>query len=233
MVPYLHFNLILSQMNIKDKSKALVLLSGGQDSTTCLFWALSEFDEIEAIGFHYGQRHRKELEIAASIAENASVLYRVIRIDTLAEVSDNALTNTDIEVDTEVKDGQTPNTLVEGRNLLFLTYAAIYAKSKGIHNLVIGAGQTDYSGYPDCRDEFMKSAKQSLTLALDYNIEIHTPLMWKNKKETWALADKLGVLELIEHETLTCYNGIQGRGCGQCPACILRNKGLTEYKASR
>lgn len=220
-------------MKGKDKSvsAALVLLSGGQDSSTCLHWALHEFDRVKAVGFNYGQRHATELVVAEEIATSAGVNFTAFDINTLSEVSKNALTNSEIEVDIDGATKQPPNTLVEGRNLLFLTYAAIYAKQKKISDLVIGVGQTDYSGYPDCRDEFIRSAQTTISLALDYSCRIHTPLMWMSKMETWKLADDLGVLHIIENKTLTCYNGIPARGCGKCPACILRAKGLEEYKA--
>lgn len=211
--------------------KALVLLSGGQDSTTCLFWAIKQFDEVEAIGFDYGQRHKAELELAAQNASEAGIPFYIARISMLSDISANALVNTTIQVEESVKEGEAPNTLVEGRNLLFISYAGIYAKSKGIQNLVMGVGQTDYSNYPDCRDEFIKSAKQSLSLALDYPMEIYTPLMWKSKAETWQLADELGVIDVIRDKTLTCYNGIVGEGCGNCPACKLRKKGWEEYNS--
>jgi 7-cyano-7-deazaguanine synthase len=209
--------------------KALILLSGGQDSTTSLFWAKKHFSNVEAIGFNYGQKHKLELEIASEIAKNAKTPYYIADISTLPDISTNALTSKTIEVDKGVKENTTPNTLVEGRNLLFLTYAAIYAKQKGIHDIVMGVGQTDYSGYPDCRNEFIQSAEATLSLATDYKFTIHTPLMWKNKAETWQLADELGVLDIIRKNTLTCYNGIIADGCGTCPACILRKKGLEEY----
>ena len=144
-------------------------------------------------------------------------------------LSANALTREDIPVDKEKPEGTPPNTLVEGRNLLFLSYAAIYAKTHGITDLVTGVCETDFSGYPDCRDVFIKSLNVTLNLAMDYNFVIHTPLMWLNKSETWELADKLGVLETIYRRTLTCYNGIIGEGCGSCPACFLRKRGYDEY----
>ena len=131
---------------MSDKSKALVVFSGGQDSTTCLFWAKQQFDEVEAISFDYGQRHRLELEIAAKIAQKASVPLRILKLDMLGQITNNALTNPDLDVETDKPDNRPPNTLVEGRNMLFLTYAAVYAKSKDIHNLVTGVGQADYSG---------------------------------------------------------------------------------------
>jgi 7-cyano-7-deazaguanine synthase len=209
--------------------KALVLLSGGQDSSTCLFWALKHFESVQAIGFNYGQRHSLELELAASIAVHAKVNFYIARLSTLNEVSVNALTEKSMLVEESVKDGMPPNTLVEGRNMLFLTYAAIYAKAQGIPNLVMGVSQTDYSNYPDCREQFIRSAENSLSLAMNFNFSIHTPLMWRTKAETWRLADELGVLDIVKNKTLTCYNGIAGDGCGKCPACVLRRRGWEEY----
>lgn len=209
--------------------KALVVFSGGQDSTTCLFWAKQEFDEIEAISFDYGQKHRLELEVAASIAQKADVPMHVFKLDLLSQLTNNALTSPNVEVEKDKPADRPPNTLVEGRNMLFLTYAAIYAKSKDIHHIVTGVGQADYSGYPDCRDEFIQSLNQTLNLSMEYPYEIHTPLMWKNKEQIWQLADELGVFDLVRNETLTCYNGIIGDGCGNCPACKLRKNGLDSY----
>ncbi len=214
---------------LQSDSKALVLLSGGQDSTTVLYWAKKCFKSVDAIGFQYGQRHRLELKVAADIALQAQVPYTIVDINMLADISPNALTSEEIAVDTGIKSVGPPNTLVEGRNLLFLTYAAIYAKQKGISNLVIGVGQTDYSGYPDCRHEFIQSAQLTLSLAMDFSFTLHTPLMWKDKAKTWQLADELGIVELIKEKTLTCYNGIMAEGCGNCPACLLRKKGWEEY----
>lgn len=213
--------------------KALVLLSGGQDSTTCLFWAKANFDTIEAIGFDYGQRHKLELELAAQNAKEAGIPFYVTKVSMLTDIVPNALTSQTIDVEEVVGEGSAPNTLVEGRNMIFITYAGVYAKSKGINNLVMGVGQTDYSNYPDCRDEFIQSAKQTLSLALDYQMEIYTPLMWKSKAETWQLADELGVVDIIKNKTLTCYNGVIADGCGNCPACKLRNKGWQEYVNSK
>jgi 7-cyano-7-deazaguanine synthase len=218
---------------MSDKRKALVVFSGGQDSTTCLFWAKQQFDEVEAISFDYGQRHRLELEIAARIAGEANVPLRILKLDMLSRITNNALTNPELEVETDKPDNRPPNTLVEGRNMLFLTYAAVYAKSKDIHNLVTGVGQADYSGYPDCRDEFIRSLNQTLNLSMDYPYEIHTPLMWKNKEQIWQLSDELGVFDLVRKQTLTCYNGIVGDGCGHCPSCKLRKNGLENYLTRR
>jgi 7-cyano-7-deazaguanine synthase len=213
--------------------KALVVFSGGQDSTTCLFWAKKSFDEVEAISFDYGQKHRLELEVAAAIAEKANVPFHLFKLDLLSQLTSNALTSPNVEVEQDKPVDRPPNTLVEGRNMLFLTYAAVFAKSKEIHHLVTGVGQADYSGYPDCRDEFIKSLNQTLNLSMDYPYEIHTPLMWKNKEQIWQLADELDVFDLVRTQTLTCYNGIVGDGCGKCPACKLRKNGLDSYMLKR
>ncbi len=211
------------------KTKALVLFSGGQDSTTCLFRAKKQFDEVEAVAFNYGQRHSTELEAAKNIAEKAGVQLHILHLGLLQELTSNALTSPEMEVEKIKPANRPPNALVEGRNMLFMTYAAILAKSKGIEHLVTGAGQEDYSGYPDCRNDFFLSLNQTLNLSMDYEFKIHTPLMWKNKAETWQLADELGVFETVKNETVTCYNGIKGAGCGECPACRLRNNGLQNY----
>jgi len=214
-------------------NKALVVFSGGQDSTTCLFWALKEFDLVEAVCYDYGQRHRIELEAARAIAEKANVPFTLLQMDLLKQITHNSLTNAEMDVDEVKPDKQPPNTLVEGRNMLFLTYAAILAKGKDIPNLVTGVGQADYSGYPDCRDEFIRSLNQTLNLSMDYPFTIHTPLMWKTKQDIWALSDELGVFDLVRTKTVTCYNGIIGAGCGHCPACQLRKNGLEAYLENR
>ena len=214
-------------------NKALVVFSGGQDSTTCLFWALKEFDLVEAVCYDYGQRHRIELEAACAIAEKANVPFTLLQMDLLKQITHNSLTNAEMDVDEVKPDKQPPNTLVEGRNMLFLTYAAILAKGKDIPNLVTGVGQADYSGYPDCRNEFIRSLNQTLNLSMDYPFTIHTPLMWKTKQDIWALSDELGVFDLVRTKTVTCYNGIIGAGCGHCPACQLRKKGLEAYLENR
>ena len=211
--------------------KALVILSGGQDSTTCLFWAIERYgrENVSAIGFDYGQRHKKELECAKDICKDANIPYEVIPTPIINELSANSLTREDIPVDEEKPDGTPPNSLVEGRNLLFISYAAIYAKTHGITDLVTGVCETDFSGYPDCRDVFIKSLNVTLNLAMDYNFVIHTPLMWLDKSQTWELADKLGVMDIVYNKTLTCYNGEMGEGCGHCPACHLRKRGYEQY----
>lgn len=210
---------------------ALVVFSGGQDSTTCLYWAKEKFDMVEAVSFDYGQRHRKEIETARRIAEKAGVVHTVLKLD--LSVTDNALTNPEIEVEPEKPASRPPNTLVEGRNMLFLTYSAIFAKSRDIRHLITGVGQADYSGYPDCRDEFIRSLNHALNLSMAYTYQIHTPLMWKTKEQIWEMADDLGIFDLVRNETLTCYNGIVGAGCCNCPACRLRQKGLESYLQRR
>ncbi len=212
--------------------KALVVFSGGQDSTTCLFWANEHFDDVFAIAFDYGQRHAIELEAAKAIAQKANVPFSVYPMDLVKQLSQNSLTNHSIGVDACKPKENPPNTLVEGRNMLFLTYAAIFAKEHNIHHLVTGVGEADYSGYPDCRNEFIVSLNATLNLSMDYEYTIHTPLMWKNKTQIWQLADELGVFELVQNETVTCYNGLKGKGCGNCPACKLRNQGLEHYLQS-
>lgn len=213
--------------------KALVVFSGGQDSTTCLFWAKKQFAEVFAIAFDYGQRHRAELDAAREIAGLAGVPLQVFKLDLLSELTINSLTDITLEVEQEKPANRPPNTLVEGRNMLFLTYAAIFAKANNIGNLVTGVGEADFSGYPDCRNDFIVSLNQTLNLSMDYAYQIHTPLMWKNKKQIWQLADELGVFNLVQNESLTCYNGIKGAGCGKCPSCKLRNRGLEEYLSER
>jgi 7-cyano-7-deazaguanine synthase len=214
-------------------SKALVVYSGGQDSTTCLFWAKKHFDQVVAIAFDYGQRHLVELTAARQIADNAEVLLHIFKIDLLNGVSHNALTDQNMTVEKEQPNHRPPNTLVEGRNMLFLTYAAIFAKANGIKDLVTGVGQADYSGYPDCRNEFILSLNQTLNLSMDTTYHIHTPLMWLDKSQIWRMADELGVFEIVRDQTITCYHGIKGAGCGNCPSCKLRNRGYLKYMKSK
>ena len=211
--------------------KAVVVFSGGQDSTTCLFWALDHFAEVETVTFNYNQRHSLEIDCAASIAEELGVKHTVLDMSLLNQLAPNALTRGDIEI--EHKEGELPSTFVDGRNLLFLSFAAVLAKQIGARHIVTGVCETDFSGYPDCRDVFVKSLNVTLNLAMDYQFVIHTPLMWINKAETWKLADELGAFNFVREKTLTCYNGIIGDGCGECPACKLRAAGLAEYVAER
>ena len=210
-------------------STALVVFSGGQDSTTCLFWAKRHFSRVVALSFLYGQKHQKEVELAAQIAVKAGVEHAVMDVSFIGQLGQNSLTNTSIAMDEEKPADSYPNTFVPGRNLFFLSIAAVFARERGINHLVTGVSQTDFSGYPDCRDVFIKSLNVTLNLAMDEQFVIHTPLMWIDKAETWALADEPGVLALLRHDTLTCYNGIPGDGCGHCPACRLRREGLEKY----
>lgn len=213
--------------------KVLVVFSGGQDSTTCLFWAKREFKEVYALSFRYGQKHEIEVELARKIAAKAKVPFEVMDIPLVGQLGHNSLTDTSMVMDQEVPEKGLPNTFVPGRNMFFLSIAAVYARERGIRHLVTGVSQTDYSGYPDCRDAFIKSLNVTLNLAMDYQFVLHTPLMWIDKAQTWELADQLGVLDLVRNETLTCYNGIQGDGCGHCPSCKLRNQGLQKYLAQK
>ncbi|MFA6873386.1 MAG: 7-cyano-7-deazaguanine synthase QueC [Bacteroidaceae bacterium] len=215
------------------QSSAVVLFSGGQDSTTCLFWAKKHFNKVYAVSFLYGQKHQKECELARAIAEKAGVEFHLLDARFIASLGRNSLTDSTLEMDAEKPTDSFPNTFVPGRNLFFLSIAAVFARERGIFHLVTGVSQTDYSGYPDCRDSFIKSLNVSLNLAMDEQFCIHTPLMWINKAETWALSDELGVFDLVRTQTLTCYNGIQGDGCGLCPACRLRKQGLDEYLATK
>lgn len=212
------------------KDKAVVVFSGGQDSTTCLFWAKKHFKEVYALSFRYGQKHEQEVELAQKIAAKAGVEFAVMDLDFINFLSpDCSLTHSDIQMDKEKPATTPPNTFVPGRNLFFLSIAAVYARNKGAMNIVTGVSQTDFSGYPDCRDSFIRSLNVSLNLSMDEQFVIHTPLMWLDKSETWALADDLGVFDLVLKETMTCYNGIPGDGCGECPACKLRRRGLETY----
>lgn len=216
-----------------NREATLVVFSGGQDSTTCLFWAKRNFKKVYALSFLYGQKHQKEVELAREIARKAEVEFDVMDVSFIGQLGHNSLTDTTMVMDQEKPADSVPNTFVPGRNLFFLSIAAVYARERGINHLVTGVSQTDFSGYPDCRDAFIKSLNVTLNLAMDEQFVIHTPLMWIDKAETWALADKLGVLELIRTETLTCYNGVQGDGCGHCPACTLRREGLEKYLKSK
>lgn len=213
-----------------NKEKAVVVFSGGQDSTTCLFWAKKKFKEIIAVSFDYNQKHILELECAKDICKKYEIEHHTLDLGLLNQLAPNSLTRTDIEVDKESPDEGVPNSFVDGRNMLFLTFVAVFAKQRGISNIVTGVSESDFSGYPDCRDVFIKSINVTLNLAMDYQFEIYTPLMWINKAQTWKMAYDLGVLDVVKEETLTCYNGIKGNGCGDCPACKLRKNGYLEFK---
>jgi len=226
---------------------ALVLFSGGQDSATCLAWALDRFATVETLGFDYGQRHRIELDGRAALRDGMTALNpaweqrlgpdHTLDLAALGAVSDTALTR-----DTEIAlaaDGL-PNTFVPGRNLLFLTFAAALAYRRGLRHIVGGMCETDYSGYPDCRDDTIKALQVALNLGMDRRFVLHTPLMWIDKAATWRLADNLGgqaLIDLIVEASHTCYLGERGArhawgyGCGACPACVLRAKGFSQFTA--
>lgn len=207
--------------------KALVVLSGGQDSTTCLYWAIRRFgrDQVSSLTFDYGQRHRIELDCAADVARQAGVANRILPIDTFAALGGNALTGQEIEV-AGGADGSLPSTFVPGRNLVFLTFAAAYAWPRRIGHLVTGVAQTDYSGYPDCREETLRALEQALRLGMESQVEIHAPLMHLSKKQTVLLARDLGAIDAMRL-THTCYEG-RRPPCGTCPACKLRARGFAE-----
>ncbi len=224
---------------------ALVLFSGGQDSTTCLGWALENFARVETLGFDYGQRHVIELECRERLLEGIKTLRpgwaakagenHTLKIPTLAEISDTALTR---DVAIAMGADGLPNTFVPGRNLVFLTFAAALAYRRGIDHIVGGMCETDYSGYPDCRDETIRAMQTALNLGMNKQFQLHTPLMWLDKASTWKLADELGgagLVDLIREHSHTCYLGERGashdwgHGCGECPACVLRARGWQEY----
>lgn len=215
--------------------QALVIFSGGQDSTTCLAQAVRDYGQgnVACITFHYGQRHGLEVEVAKKIAAHFAVTdHKVVSLDWYSQVTTNALLDHDLAIGTAAT-AACPNTVVDGRNMLFLLVAAIYAKSRGIRELVMGVCETDFSGYPDCRDVFIKSCNVTLNLAMAYDFRVHTPLMDLTKEATWALADRLGVLDYVAQNTLTCYNGVVGQGCGACPSCLLRRRGYEAYLNNR
>lgn len=215
-----------------NKEKAVVVFSGGQDSTTCLFWAKKKFKEVIAVSFDYNQKHILELECAKDICKKYNVEHHILDLNLLNQLAPNSLTRVDMEVDKEAPEEGVPNSFVDGRNMLFLSFVAVFAKQRGINTIITGVSESDFSGYPDCRDVFIKSLNVTLNLAMDYQFEILTPLMWINKAEVWKMAKDLDVLDIIKEETLTCYNGIKGDGCGECPACKLRNNGYLEFLES-
>ena len=208
-------------------AKALVLLSGGQDSATCLALAIAEFGaaEVMTLSFDYGQRHRIELEKARVLAATAGVSYQEVALPFIGGLSHNALTDNAMVIDALGPESM-PNTFVPGRNLFFLSVAAVVAKQRGIRILYTGVCQTDYSGYPDCRDTFVKSLNVTLNLAMEDYFEIRTPLMWMTKSETVLLMAEMGRLDWYAH-TYTCYEGVVPP-CGGCPSCLLRARGFDE-----
>ena len=206
---------------------ALVILSGGQDSTTCLYWALRRFARVEALTFDYGQRHRIEIDCARQVAARAGVDHRVLPLDSLAALGGSSLTDPAVAVQTDTPvPGALPNSFVPGRNLLFLTLAAASAWQRNIRHLVIGVAQTDYSGYPDCRENTLAAMTEALRLGMERDFVVHAPLMHLGKKDTVLLARDCGALEAMAL-THTCYNGARPP-CGECPACVLRARGFEE-----
>lgn len=216
--------------------KAIVVLSGGQDSATALALAIKKFgaDEVSAITFAYGQRHALETKFAKGLVRHFGIArHKLIKLDFYRQLTTNALLSKDVKI--ERKPGaKCPSTVVEGRNAFFLLAASVWAKSLGATEVYTGVSEADFSGYPDCRAVFIRAQQRAIRLALDYPIHIVTPFIHKTKAQEWAMADRLGILDVIENHTLTCYNGIPGRGCGTCPACRLRNRGYNEFmKAKR
>src|SRR5262245_47138815 len=228
---------------------ALVLFSGGQDSTVCLAWALDRFHRVETVGFDYGQRHRVELDVRAHIRARLAALRpawakrlgedHVLQLDALASISDTALTR---DVGIEIAESGLPTTFVPGRNLVFFTFAGALAYRRGAKHLVAGMCETDFSGYPDCRDDTIKAMQLALNLGMDTRFVVHTPLMWIDKAATFALAHELGgdaFIDLLVADTHTCYLGDRshrhdwGFGCGECPACRLRAAGFAKWKGAR
>ena len=228
---------------------ALVLFSGGQDSTVCLAWALARFERVETIGFAYGQRHAVELvqrplirdKIRAAFPAWASRLGddHMLELATLGAISETALTR---DAQFRMTEAGLPNTFVPGRNLLFFTYAAALAYRRDIPTLIGGMCETDYSGYPDCRNDALQALAHAISLGMDRPVTLETPLMWIDKAGTWALADKLGgatLIDLIVEHTHTCYTPDRstrhawGCGCGQCPACLLRAKGWDLWQSGK
>lgn len=222
-------------------TSALVLFSGGQDSTTCLAWALARFDRVETVGFDYGQRHAVELEARPRILARMKTpklgADHLLPLDVLKAIGGSALTD---DMAIAMGDSGLPTTFVPGRNILFLTVAAALGYRRGIADLVGGMCETDFSGYPDCRDQTVQTTAQALTLGLGRDVRVHTPLMWIDKAQTWKMARDLGgesLVDLIVEESVTCYNGDPtrhnwGMGCGTCPSCELRATGYAKYKAA-
>jgi 7-cyano-7-deazaguanine synthase len=227
---------------------ALVLFSGGQDSTVCLAWALARFGRVETVGFDYGQRHHAELAARPLLLEKLRERFadwaprlgqdHLLPLDTLKAIGGSALTDS---IKIEMGENGLPTTFVPGRNVMFLTAAAALGYRRGIRDLIGGMCETDFSGYPDCRDETIQATAKALSLGLAREVKVHTPLMWIDKAATWKLAAELGgraLVELIVEETVTCYEGdrshrhVWGYGCGTCPACTLRAAGYEKYRGA-
>ena len=232
-------------MSAVQPRRALVLLSGGQDSATCLAWALTRYAEVETLGFDYGQRHRVELDCRERLRTGLQAMAwpgrlgpdHLLTVDVLAQLGGSAMTD---EVTIAMQADGLPNTFVPGRNLLFFTLAAALAYRRGLDVLVGGMSETDYSGYPDCRDNTLKALQVALSLGVDRRLTLETPLMWLDKAATWQMAQDLGgaaLVELIRRDSHSCYLGERGQlhawghGCGHCPACVLRAQGWAQWAA--
>jgi 7-cyano-7-deazaguanine synthase len=234
---------------MKTNDHALVLFSGGQDSTTCLAWALERFAHVETIGFAYRQRHHVEMDCRLTVLEQIRTQFphwsarlgddHILDLRTLGDISQTALTQ-DMEI--HMSDQGLPNTFVPGRNLIFLNFAGAIAYRRGLRHLIAGVCETDYSGYPDCRDDTLKAVQLALNLGMETRFVVHTPLMWIDKAASWQLAQQLGgtpLIELIQEHTHTCYRGVRdkrhdwGYGCGGCPACRLRAEGYENYRGGK
>ena len=215
--------------------KAVVVLSGGQDSATALALAVRKHgaENVAAITFEYGQRHALETKFARALARRFKIAaHKVVRLGFYKGLTHNALMSKDGAIERK-KGAKCPNTVVEGRNAFFLLSAGVWAKELGAMEIYTGVSEADFSGYPDCREAFIRAQQRAMRLALDYPVRIVTPFMHMTKAEEWSLADRLGILDVIENHTLTCYNGVPGRGCGKCPACVLRNRGYAEFAAAK
>ena len=210
--------------------KAVVVLSGGQDSATCLAMAVKKYgaENVAAITFRYGQRHGLETKYARRLAKRFGVRkHKVVSFGFYRQLTTNALISNEREI--SVSEGAScPNTVVEGRNAFFFLAAAVWAKELGAKEIHTGVGEADYSGYPDCREAFVKAQAKAIRLALEWPVKIVTPFMHLTKADEWRLAEELGIRQIIENETLTCYRGVPGSGCGTCPACQLRRRGYEE-----
>ena len=216
--------------------KALIVFSGGQDSTTCLGWALNNFDYVETITFDYGQKHKVEIKQAKKIATMLNVKNTVLNINAFTQLNDSALINSDLDISSSHSTKKNlPASFVPNRNAIFFTLAHAFAQKQDIDNIIIGVNQTDYSGYPDCREDFILALENSLNLGSESNIKFHYPLIHLTKAETFKMSKNENVLDIVINESHTCYNGDHttkfdwGYGCGECPACILRKEGWNIY----
>lgn len=234
------------KINPLDRNGALVVFSGGQDSATCLAWALDRFNHVETVGFHYGQVHDVEMTVRHAVRDRTAALNRdwggrlsadhVYDAGVIGQISQSPLTGGAAAL---MRSENLPDTFVPGRNLVFLTLAAALAYRRGLKHIITGVCETDFSGYPDCRDDTIKALQVAINLGTDAPFVIHTPLMWMDKAQTWALAHELGgdkLVRVIQRETHTCYRGERtqlfdwGYGCGECPACVLRSNGWAQFQ---